>query len=186
MRNQKTYFLDLQTLLIYLADQSCELTTELKLSGKAARGSLILKEGKIASCTISFQNGYQIVGEQAYKLVEMSTQWQVELEKPEEKRKKFALPPAPTQFSPRLSPEPFLEVSPSSVSNPWSPPLKQKGSLDLALLQNLPIKERLVLRSVFAMINGQRSNDEIKAQLHLSSRDIDNALTRLHVLNLIE
>jgi hypothetical protein len=180
MGNQKTYFLDLQTLLTYLIDQSCELTTELKISGKTARGSLILKEGKIAYCTISFQNGYQIVGEQAYKLIETCTQWQVELEKPEERKKKFS----PAQFSP--SPAPFLEVSPASVSNPWSPPLRQKGSLDLALLQNLPIKERLILRSVFAMINGKRSNEEIKAQLHLSSKDIDDALTRLHVLNLIE
>lgn len=182
MGNQKTYFLDLQTLLTYLIDQSCELTTELKISGKPARGSLILKEGKIAYCTISFQNGYQIVGEQAYKLIETCTQWQVELEKPEERKKKFS----PAQFSPQPASAPFLEVSPASVSNPWSPPLRQKGSLDLALLQNLPIKERLVLRSVFAMINGKRSNEEIKAQLHLSSKDIDDALTRLHVLNLIE
>jgi hypothetical protein len=180
MGNQKTYFLDLQTLLTYLIDQSCELTTELKISGKAARGSLILKEGKIAYCRISFQNGYQIVGEQAYKLIEACTQWQVELEKPEERKKNF--PPA--QFSP--SPAPFLEVSPASVSNPWSPPLRQKGSLDLALLQNLPIKERLILRSVFAMINGRRSNEEIKAQLHLSSKDINDALKRLYVLDLIE
>jgi hypothetical protein len=180
MGNQKTYFLDLQTLLTYLIDQSCELTTELKISGNPARGSLILKEGKIAYCTISFQNGYQIVGEQAYKLIETCTQWRVELEKPEERKKKFS----PSQFSPQ--PAPFLEVSPASVSNPWSPPLRQKGSLDLALLQNLPIKERLILRSVFAMINGRRSNEEIKAQLHLSSKDIDDALTRLHVLNLIE
>ncbi len=182
MRNQKTYFLDLQTLLMYLVDQSCELTTELKLSGNAARGSLILKEGKIVSCTISFQNGYQIVGEQAYNLIATSTQWQVELEKLEDKKKKF--PPA--QLSPQLSPEPFLEVSPSSSNNSLYPPLRQKGALDLALLQNLPIKERLILRSVFAMINGKRSNEEIKAQLHLSSRDIDDALARLHALNLIE
>jgi hypothetical protein len=184
MHNQKTYFLDLQTLLTYLIGQSCELITELKLSGQPARGSLILQEGKIAYCTVSFQNGYQIAGEQAYNLIESCTQWQVELEKLEEKKKKFF--PTPTQYSPQLAPPPFLEVSPASVNNPWSPPLRQKGSLNLALLQNLPIKERLILRSVFAMINGKRSNEEIKAQLHLSSKDIDDALTRLHVLNLIE
>jgi len=182
MRNQKTYFLDLQTLLTYLIDQSCELTTELKLSGKAARGSLILKEGKIAYCTISFQNGYQIVGEQAYKLIEACTQWQVELEKPEEKKKKFF----PAQFSPQPAPAPFLEVSPASVSNPWSPPLRQKGALDLALLQNLPIKERLILRSVFAMINGQRTIAQIKAQLHLSSKSVDEALAYMQWIGILE
>ncbi len=58
--------------------------------------------------------------------------------------------------------------------------------LDLALLQSLPIKERLILRSVFAMVNGQRNSEEIKAQLHMASGDIDDALARLRMLNLIE
>src|SRR5579859_1567441 len=106
MDNQKTYFLDLQTLLTYLIGQSCELITELKISGQPARGSLILNEGKIAYCTVSFQNGYQIVGEQAYNLIQTCTQWKVELEKLEEKKKKFV--PAPPQYSPYLAPPPFL------------------------------------------------------------------------------
>lgn len=179
MRNQKTYFLDLQTLLMYLIDQSCELTTELKVSGKVARGSIVLKEGKIVHCLLSLQNGLQITGEQAYKEIATSTQWQVELEQPEEKKKKFS--------SAQSAPEPFLMTPFASANNyEYSSPLRQKGSLDLALLQNLSVKERLILRSVFAMINGKRNGEEIKAQLHMSSKDIDDALTRLRMLNLIE
>jgi hypothetical protein len=180
MRNQKTYFLDLQTLLTYLIDQSCELTTELKVSGQSARGSIVLKEGKIVYCVLSLQNGLQITGEQAFRQIETCTQWQVELEQPEEKKKKFLQPP-------QYSPAPFLAVPPLSSNNPlYSPPLRQKGQLDLARLQNLSIKERLILRSVFAMVNGKRNSEEIKAQLHMSSRDIDDALARLRLLNLIE
>jgi predicted transcriptional regulator len=36
------------------------------------------------------------------------------------------------------------------------------------------------------MINGRRSNEEIKSQLRLPASDIDDALTRLRMLDLIE
>jgi predicted transcriptional regulator len=64
--------------------------------------------------------------------------------------------------------------------------LRQKRPLDLAFLQNLPVKERLILHTVFAMVNGNRSIDEIKAQLRLSPRDIDDALNWLYELDVIE
>ena len=183
MRNRKTYFLDLQTLLTYLSTQSCELITELKVSGQTARGSIILKEGKIVHCLLRLQNGLQLTGEQAYREIETCTQWQVELEQPEEKKKK----PSPVQFSPQLEPPPFFSTSPGSTNNLWySPPLRQKRPLDPALLQNVSMKERLILRSVFAMINGKRCCEEIKAQLRLSPRDIDDALASLRALDLIE
>jgi hypothetical protein len=176
MRNRKTYFLDLQTLLAYLSGQSCELTTELKVSEKAARGSILLKEGKIVHCLLALQNGLQITGEQAYKQLETCTQWQVELEQPEEKKKNSPL----VQFSPQPAPAPLLSTPPAS------PPLRQKGPLDLVFLQNLPVKERLILHTVFAMVNGNRTSEEIKAQLRLSPRDIDDALNWLRELDVIE
>lgn len=87
MDSKKTYFLDLQTLLTYLRTQSCELTTELTIAGKVARGSIVLKEGKIVSSTLILHNGSQVTGERAYQQLQASTQWQVQLGKPEEKRK---------------------------------------------------------------------------------------------------
>lgn len=163
MSQRKTYFLSLQMLLSYLDDQSCELTTTLKISGKTARGTILLKEGKVVFCLLQFQNGSQIVGAQAYKQLESVTQWQVELEQAEEKGK--------TSFS-----------APSHYVSP----LRQKRPLDLSLLQNLSRRERSIVHSVFATINGQRNNEEIKAQLHFSSSEIDSALVTLRLLDLIE
>jgi len=168
MSQHKTYFLDLQTLLPYLHDQSCELTTTLKVSGKAAKGTILLKEGKIISCLLQFQNGTQIGGAQAYKQLEACTRWQVVLEQVEEKEK--------TSLS-----GPLLAQSRYILS-----PLRQRRPLDLALLQDLPMRERLIIHSVFATVNGRRNSEEIKAQLHFSPRDVDEALARLRLLGLIE
>jgi len=182
MSNRKTYFLDLQTLLTYLSNQSCELFTELKISGKTAKGSILLKNGKIVYCVLVLQDGLQITGEQAYKQIETCTQWQVELRQPEDENR---ISPS-VQFSPSHVTAPFLAIPTGIESNIWSRPLRQKRALDLALLQNVPMKERLILRSVYAMINGKRSNEEIKAQLRLPPDDIDAALNRLRMFDLIE
>jgi hypothetical protein len=180
MRDRKTYFLDLQTLLLYLGGQSCELTTELKVSEKATRGSIWLKEGKIVHCLLSFQNGSQISGEQAYRHLEACTQWQIELEQPDEKKKNS--PPA--QFSPQ--PALFSSVPSASPRDRVPPPLRQKRPLDPAFLQNLPMRKRSIVHSVFAMINGNRGSEEIKAQLRLSPGNIDDALNWLRMLDVIE
>jgi len=183
MHNRKLYFLDLQTLLTYLSGQSCELTAELKVSEKVARGSILLKEGRIVHCLLSLQNGLQITGEQAYRQLETCTQWQVELEQPEEKKK----PSPQAQFAPQPAPTPFLSTPPASPRYSWSSPLlRQKRPLDQAFLQNLSMKERLIAHSVFAMVNGNRSSEEIKAQLRLSPKDIDDALNWLRALDVIE
>jgi hypothetical protein len=183
MSNRKTYFLDLQTLLMYLSNQSCELITELKIAGKTARGSILLKDGKIVYCLLFLHDGVQITGERAYKQIEMCTEWQVELRQPEEKQKNSSS----AQLSPSLAPAPFLAISADAESNFGPPPpLRQKRPLDPAFLQNLSLKERLILRSVYTMVNGTRSNQEIKAQLRFSTTDIDKALARLRMFDLIE
>ncbi len=182
MRNRKTYFLDLQTLLVYLNTQSCKLSTELKVSGKSAQGSIFLKDGKIVNCLLILQNGVQFTGEQAYRQIEACTEWQVELERPGEKKDS---PPAPLSSYP--APGSFLPMPSAAPGNRWAPaPLRQKRPLDPAILQNLAQKERLMLRSVYAMINGKRSNEEIKARLRFSPNEIDNALSKLYGLDLIE
>lgn len=152
MDSNRTYFLDLQTLLAYLRNQSCELTTELLISGKMARGSVLVRDGAIVRSTITLHNGSQIEGEKAYKQLQASTSWQVQLGKPEERK--------------RI--------------------LHQKRPFDPSLLQNLPLQEHLILRSVFASIDGRRSIEEIKAQHRLPSHVVDEALMRLRMLDLIE
>ena len=182
MRNQKTYFLDLQTLLTYLRGQSCELTTELKVAAKAARGSVLLKEGRVVHCLLTFQNGSQITGEQAYRQLETCTQWQVELEPPDEKKNNSS----PTSFSPYSAPAPFSLTPPPSPRSWPSPPLRQKRPLDPSFLQNVSMRERFILHSVFAMVNGKRTSEEIKSQLRLSPKEVDDALNWLRRLDVIE
>ncbi len=179
----KTYFLDLHTLLTYLQKQACVLTTELLVAGKASTGQVVVRDGVIKSCLIRSQDGTRIEGNQAYQQLQTCTKWQVELERQEETR---VFPP--TQLSP--APAPFLPIP----SYPWSEsaapgvrqPLRQKRALDVGVLQNLPVKQRLNLRMVFTMINGQRSAEEIKALLHLPPDVVDEILSRLRILDVIE
>lgn len=168
MNQRKTYFLGLDVLLPHLSDQSCTLTTRLKVSGKVAGGTIFLQDGQIVSCFIQFENGSQIIGAQAYKYLETCKQWEVELEKAEEKKK---TPSPSTSLSGQIQ---------------YLPPLRQKRPLDLAFLQNLSMKERLIIHSVFTIVNGRRNSEEIKAQLHFSSSDVDDALARLRMLDFIE
>ncbi|HET8839959.1 MAG TPA: hypothetical protein VFN35_00770 [Ktedonobacteraceae bacterium] len=168
MSQRKTYFLGLDMLLPHLSDQSCTLTTTLKISGKVAGGTIFLRDGQMVSCSIQFEDGAQIIGLQAYKYLETCKQWQVELERAEEKKK---TPPPSTQFSGQIQ---------------YLPPLRQKRPLNLSYLQTLSMKERLIIHSVFAIVNGKRTVEEIKTQLHFSANDVDDALARLRMLDFIE
>ncbi|MGH2508841.1 MAG: hypothetical protein ACRDHZ_15760 [Ktedonobacteraceae bacterium] len=180
MPDNKTYFLNLSTLLTYLHSQSCELTTELDISGERVRGSLVLKYGKIVNCTLTFSHGRQITGEQAYQQLQNSSRWQVRLEQRDEKVQPFP----PTQFSPSMPP---LPTPSTPAHDPWNtPPLRPLRPLDPALLQNLSVKERLLVRSVYMLVNGKNSIEQIKSQLHLSPQSIDAAIAVLRMFDVIE
>lgn len=140
----------------------------------------MLKEGRVVDCVLFLPNGSQLRGENAYKQLQTSTQWQVELLRPEEK-KKFS---PPQQFSPQ---PPSLPPPGAPLGNGLSSrPLRQKRPLSLAMLGHLSPKERLIIRSVFVMVNGERNSEEIKHLLHLSPHEVDNALARLRALGAIE
>jgi predicted HTH transcriptional regulator len=47
-------------------------------------------------------------------------------------------------------------------------------------------KQRIILRTVFVKINGQRTVAQIKGQLHLSSKTVDEALLYLQKRGVIE
>lgn len=180
MPDNKTYFLGLPTLLTYLHSQSCELTTELDISGASAKGSLVLKHGKIVSCTLTFSNGHQITGDQAYQQLQKSSQWQVHLVTREERTQ----PSPPASFSPSM---PFSPTPSSTAPSSWSvPPLRPKRPLDPALLQSFSMKERLLVRSVYMLVNGKNSIEQIKSQLNLSPHNIDTAIAVLRALDVIE
>ncbi len=58
--------------------------------------------------------------------------------------------------------------------------------LESNLLNEYSLRQRVILRTVFAMINGQRTIEQIKGQLHLSSHTVDEALSHLYQLGTIE
>ena len=63
---------------------------------------------------------------------------------------------------------------------------KVVGSLEAYLLNGYTSKQRLVLRTVFAMVNGERTVEQIKAQLNLSSEAVDDALNYLSSIEVID
>lgn len=167
----KTYFLDLPTLLEYLRGQSCMLTTVVTISGKAGNGYVFLKDGMVIRCFIRMQDGMQLEGQLAYPYLEASKQWQMQLEQE---------PPAPPQ--PSQSPQP-------DTSGPFQPPqrpLIQKRMLDPSLLGHLDMRQRLILRTVLTMVNGQRTAWQIKEQLNLPPNVVDEVLAYLHSIDVIE
>ena len=193
MEGRRSYFLDLQTLLTQLHDQSCMLVAKTVVAGKAATGYVWLRNGALASCLIRAEDGAEIGGKQALDLLEKCKEWQVQLEQPEE-RSTFPPPemsprPAPmssVQMPPQpfpFSPTPSYSNSGSSLNN-WQP-LKQKRELDPSLLQSLPVQQRLAVRMVFTMINGERSLEEIKTRLQLPPGVVDDIVSRLRALDLI-
>ncbi|HEY5004800.1 MAG TPA: hypothetical protein VII61_16680 [Ktedonobacteraceae bacterium] len=58
--------------------------------------------------------------------------------------------------------------------------------LDAYDLNECTSKQRVILRTVFAMINGQRTIAQIKAQLHLSSKSVDEALAYMQWIGILE
>jgi hypothetical protein len=166
----RTYFLDLQTLLAHLQGQSCVLTTTVSHSKMSGMGTLILKNGTIISCTVHFQNGTQLGGQQAYTYLEQSQAWQVHLEQDPQ--------PTPSPSQPSAPGGAFAQPS------PWKP--RQKRLANMSLFGSLQARQRMLIELVLAQINGQRTVTQIKEQLQLPPEVVDEILSYLHTYGLIE
>ncbi len=59
-------------------------------------------------------------------------------------------------------------------------------SLEASLSDEYTTRQRVILRTVFAMINGQRTIAQMKERLNLSPEAIDEALTTLRTMGVIE
>lgn len=170
-RMGKTYFLDLPTLLEYLRGQSCMLTTVVTISGKSGNGYVFLKDGIAIKYLIRMQDGMQLEGQLAYPYLKVCTQWQVQLEQDV---------PASSQ------PSPSPQLDNSGPSQPPQKALVQKRMLDPSLLGHLDMRQRLILRTVLTMVNGQRSARQIKEQLNLPPHVVDEVLAYLYSIDIIE
>ena len=179
----KVYYLDLQTLLEYLQGQSALLSTGVNVPGQRApyMGHVFFQNATIIGCLIKTPDGTNWrEGEPAYQLLKARAEWRVRMDldieqtfrlmKHQSDRMQQGIPssagpapPPPTEYAPR----PMMSLEP-------------------ALLQPFSAKERLILRLVFALVNGQRTSTQIKMQLRLPGETVDEALTRLYSLGVIE
>lgn len=179
---EKVYYLDLPTLLEYLQGQSALLTTEITVPALQARctGSLFFRETKIIGCMIQAPDGtIWREGEQAYRLLSASGEWRVRID-PQIERTFLGMKQAYSQ--PAQQPAQRYAPPPSVIS----PPPRPLRTLDPALLNQFSAQQRLLLRTVYMLVNGQRTAEQIKEQLRLSTEVVEEALTRLRALGVIE
>lgn len=175
---EKAYYLDLKTLLEYLQGQQALLSTEVHVPGVRARctGYIFFRETTIIGCLIQMLDGsVWREGEEAYQFLRENREWYVRIDLNIEQtframRQRYPLmqgyiapPPPPTARAPR--------------------PIRP---LDAASLVQFSTKERLLLRMVYTLVNGQRTVDQIKAQVHVPAEIVDDVLATLHNLGAIE
>jgi|SRR5579862_1076254 len=178
----KVYYLDLQTLLEYLEGQSALLFTEVTIPGRrdSCVGYLFFKDSMIIGCLILMAGDViWLEGEQAYQTLKPNTEWRVRMDLDIEQT--FWLMKqhgSAGRGKPVTSPQPAAPVSPYAP-RPIMP-------LDAVVLNAFSTKQRLVLRLVYALVNGQRTPAQIKAQLRLPEEIVDEALRSLYSLRVIQ
>jgi len=175
---EKTYHLDLKTLLEYLRGKSAVLRTTITLpkNRQPCQGYLFLRNGSVIRGYVFNQAGSLLAEEQqAYTLLGAATEWRVSIDTEQATEQAFLS--LAQQYS---LPLPGLQTN-QVVRPPY-----QKKALDLNALQMFSTKESLLLRSVYTLVNGERSVEQIKAQLHLSPNLIEEALGILRSLGYIE
>ncbi|HEY7355245.1 MAG TPA: hypothetical protein VH590_02230 [Ktedonobacterales bacterium] len=175
----KVYYLDLQTLLEYLQGQSALLITEVNVPGQqgACTGYLFLKNTSIVACLIHTANRVIVrEGEAAYQLLKGSAEWRVRID-PDLEQTYWLLKQQDSDLRQASSP-----LMPAARGIYIPRPLV---ALDAAVVQSFPAKDRLVLRMVFTLVNGERTAEQIKTQLRLSPEKVDEALRNLRAMGII-
>jgi hypothetical protein len=181
MSSDKVYNLDLQTLINFLQDQSALLYTTVDIPDMRGpcHGYLFLRKRTIIGCQIQSQDGILLFKDQeAYRLLNTKTHWQ------------FRIEPNIDLTLKSMQPQNTQTLPPADVGSNQLFPISYVphviGSLEAYLLNGYTSKQRLVLRTVFAMVNGERTIEQIKGQLNLSSEAIDDALNYLSSIGVIE
>jgi hypothetical protein len=175
---EKVYYLDLPTLLEILQGQSALLSTEVMVPALQVpcAGYVFFRHTAIIGCLIQAPNGATWQeGEQAYRLLSASGEWRVRID-PQIEQAFWRMKQSRSQLS---------QQSTSSLSPALRPP-RPIRALDPALLNQFSTQQRLILRTVFMKVNGQRTVAQIEEQLSLPTEVIEEALTRLHALGVIE
>lgn len=170
---ERIYYLDLQTLLEYLAETAAQLRASVHISGyqEPCEGFVFVKKGKILGCIIQTSAGNLLYeGPKIHELLLNRNQWFVTVDPNVE----LAMMTIAEHHRPALPQRTTLQ------------PLRQKSKLDPSAIEAFPMKKRLTLRMVYSMVDGQRNSEQIKVQLQLPSELVDEALEYLHLIDVIE
>jgi hypothetical protein len=175
---EKAYYLDLKTLLEYLQGQQALLSTEVSVPGIRARctGYIFFRETTIIGCLIQLLDGsVWREGEEAYRFLTENREWYVRIDLNIEQ----------TFRAMRQRYEPLAQsYVPPPPPRPRAP--RAVKPLDAGALVQFSTKQRLLLRMVYTLVNGQRTVDQIKAQVHVPAEVVDDVLATLHNLGAIE
>ena len=175
---EKTYHLDLKTVLEYLWGKSAILRTTIALAKnrQPCQGYLFLRGGNVIQSYVLNQAGVLLLsGQPAYAQLSSASEWLVRID----------TDPVIEQEMFKLVQQYRLPFNPSN-SNPSPSAPQQKRPLNDIQLQMFSPKQSLLLRTVFALINGERTFAQIKMQLNFPSESIEEALTILRSLGYIE
>ncbi len=211
----KIYRLDLLTLIESLQQQSATLTAELPaglIPGvfEECKGFVRLENGEITKSAIIGKSGPQVSGPNALKYLHTVNRWLVSIERDindtgPQTPARLPIPPSEPQYTAPLPPMTITQSQQTFGGGIFTPPPgslppqtdfpfpqtfvvvpRQRAPLPEALLRRLSHRERMVFRLVYTMVNGQRSIDQIKEQLHLSGETIDHVLEELRRLRAVD
>lgn len=174
---EKTYHLDLKTLLEYLQGKSAVLRTTVKVpqSRQPCQGYIFVIENTVHHFILSGDSALLMMGQGAADMLKDRAEWQVRIGTVREIEQDLRL------FAQRYAlPIVLPPLSPAGVAP------RQKRALDPSLLQQFSYGQSLVLRTVYALVNGQRTVEQMKLQLRLPAETVEEALAMLRTLDVIE
>ncbi len=176
---EKTYYLDLPTLLGYVRGKSAILRATITLARNqtSCQGIIFLLRSNTMHCYILSQKGEVLFeSDEAYKRLSQNAEWLVRMD-----------------LEQIIGQEWLAWLQQHNLTyNPPVPDLlgnipRPKRALDALVLHQFSHQQALFLRTVFTLVNGKRTVEQIKGRLpQTSPQAIDDALNVLHSLGLIE
>jgi hypothetical protein len=186
---RKTYYLDLSTLLTLLRNKSGTLSCKIKIHGQWGNGLIALKRGRIGQSIVEWSQG-RLEGKEAFEHLSSVQEWQVNFDDVSS-----SINISPATFSSAgvhpLSPTPpsYAPTSPMGMSPPAPMIPRVRNPLNPFVLAHYTSEQRLILRTVYELVDGQKTIDQIKVQVNahidVPAETVDVALATLQHLGTI-
>jgi len=170
-------YLDLATLIESVGSQSATLRAILPKGrvvslSEPAVATLRIEQGAIMNCMIETRGGKHIEGQKALDLLGTWEEWSISIDVP--------------TLSSSSQPLPAQEVYLKTETRYEQRVPRQRRVNNLNAISQLPAKQRVLLRNVLMMVNGERTIAGIKSSLQLSPQTVDAMLDMLRQMQLID